>query len=47
MKQKLFMAVSIAALVLTVSCRQEPAFEQTEEVGQYTVSLIEKDVWHI
>ena len=47
MKQKLFMAVSIAALVLTVSCRQEPAFEQTEEVGPYTVSLIEKDVWHI
>lgn len=36
-----------AAAVLSASCATEPAFEQTEEVGPFTVKLIEKDVWHV
>ena len=37
----------IAAAVLFASCAAEPAFEQTEEVGPFTVKLIEKNVWHV
>lgn len=36
-----------AALMALVSCANEPAFEQTEEVGPFTVSLIEENVWHV
>ncbi len=36
-----------AVILALVSCTSEPAFEQTEEVGPFTVSLIEKNVWHI
>ena len=44
MKKFLFL---IAAAVLFASCAAEPAFEQTEEVGPFTVTLIEKNVWHV
>ena len=44
MKKFLFL---IAAAALFASCASEPAFEQTEEVGPFTVKLIEKNVWHV
>jgi len=46
---KSFVPAALAALSLCLvfSCKQEPAYEQTEEIGPYTVSLIEKDVWHV
>lgn len=47
MKKTLFLAASAAIAMLCTACQSEPAFEQTEEVGPYTVSLVEKDVWHI
>lgn len=47
MKRAIFTAAAAAALFLTASCQREPAFEQTEEIGPYTVSLIEKNVWHV
>lgn len=31
----------------TVACNKENSFKSTEEVGPYTVSLIQKNVWHI
>lgn len=47
MKKNLFFASLAAAALCFVSCANEPAFEQTEEVGPYTVSLIESNVWHV
>lgn len=47
MKRAIFTAAAAAALFLAASCQNEPAFEQTEEIGPYTVSLIEKNVWHV
>lgn len=46
MRIKFIMMAAAAALVMT-GCKSEPAFEQTEEVGPYTVTLIEKNVWHV
>lgn len=38
---------AIAAAFAFTSCVTEPAFEQTEEIGPFTVSLIEENVWHV
>jgi len=47
MKKNLFFCAA-AALVCAVSCgTPEPAFEETLEIGPYTVSRIEENVWHI
>lgn len=47
MKKSLLAAIGGAIAILCSSCSTEPDFSQTEEVGPYTVSLIQKDVWHI
>ena len=39
----LFCAIAVAF----ASCATAPAFEQTEEIGPFTVSLIEENVWHV
>ena len=39
-------AISVLALSF-VSCAEEPAWDTTMEIGPYTVSLVEKDVWHV
>ena len=39
--------VFAAAALALVACASEPSFEQTEEVGPFTVSLLEKNVWHV
>lgn len=39
-------AISVLALSF-VSCAEEPAWDTTVEIGPYTVSLVEKDVWHV
>ena len=33
--------------VIAAACTSEPAFEETEEIGPYTVNLVEKNVWHV
>lgn len=38
---------AIAAVFAFASCATEPAFEQTEEIGPFTVSLIKENVWHV
>lgn len=44
---KKFILFGAAAALAFASCTSEPAFEQTEEVGPFTVSLIEENVWHV
>ena len=39
--------IVFAAALTLVACACAPSFEQTEEVGPFTVSLLEKNVWHI
>lgn len=47
MKKNLFFC-AIVAFVCAASCGSpEPAFEETVEIGPYTVSRIEENVWHI
>lgn len=47
MKKNLFICAA-AAFCCAISCGSpEPAFEETVEVGPYTVSRIEENVWHI
>lgn len=41
---KKYLLIAFAA-VLAASC--QPSFEETQVVGPYTVSMIEKNVWHI
>lgn len=41
------MSSAAVLLLLMTSCQSEPGFELTEEVGPYTVSLIEKNIWHV
>lgn len=46
MSKHLF-SIAVLSLCVFVSCSSEPSFTETEEIGPYTVSLIEKNVWHI
>ena len=38
---------AMSAALLFVGCSEEQPYMQTEEVGPYTVSLVEKNVWHV